>query len=159
VKGELLVALETDRPRAVFGPGRTLLLGDARGQPIGGSVTLERARPVNDGYLLKVAEFSSRTPELEALRGRSLMIPRSAAAPADADEFHYEDLRGMEVFHGEEPVGTVTALMETPGGELLVIRRGGAADLLVPFVREMIVQVDRDARRIQIQPPEGLLDL
>src|SRR5688572_9119148 len=114
IKGELYVALETDRPKAVFRAGRSLLLGDSEGRPVGGALTLERARPQKDGMLIKVAEHDGRTAELEALRGRSLLIPATEAAPSSAEEVHYRDLRGMEVFHGEEKVGTVKGVMETP---------------------------------------------
>ena len=79
VRGEVALALETDRPRSVFNRGRVLLLGDARGRPSGGSLTVERARQVPSGMLLKTVEFASRTPELEALRGRSLLIPATDA--------------------------------------------------------------------------------
>ena len=113
IKGELYVALETDRPKAVFRAGRSLLLGDSEGRPVGGALTVERARPQKDGMLLKLAEHGGRTAELEALRGRSLLIPATEAAPAAAEEIHYRDLRGMEVYHAEEKVGTVRGVMET----------------------------------------------
>ena len=159
IKGELYVALETDRPKAVFKVGRSLLLGDAEGRPVGGALTVERARPQKDGMLLKLAEHAGRTPELEALRGRSLLIPAAEAAPAAAEEIHYRDLRGMEVYHAEERVGTVRGVMETPGGELLMVQRPRSGELLIPFVKEVVVAIDRAARRIMIEPPEGLLEL
>ena len=159
IKGELYVALETDRPKAVFRAGRVLWLGDSEGRPVGGTLTVERARPQKDGMILKLAEHGDRTNELEALRGRSLLIPATEAAPAAAEEIHYRDLRGMEVFHGEERVGAVRGVMETPGGELLVVQRPRSSDLLIPFVKEVVREIDRPARRILIEPPEGLLDL
>src|SRR5690606_12193977 len=56
VRGELALMLETDRPGAVFRKGRRLILGDAIGRPLGRALTVERARSVPDGLLLKVAE-------------------------------------------------------------------------------------------------------
>ena len=159
IKGEIFVALETDRPKAVFRAGRSLLLGDPSGRPTGGAVTIERARPQKDGMLLKLVEHGGRTAELEGLRGRSLLIPAAEAAPASEEEIHYRDLRGMEVHHGEEKVGTVRGVMETPGGLLLVVQRPRSGELLIPFVKELVREIDRAARRIVIEPPEGLLEL
>lgn len=159
LKGELYVALDTDRPKSVFRAGRTLLLGDSDGRPTGGSLTVERARPMKDGMIVKVAEHGSLTATVEGLRGRSLLIPADEAAPAAGDEVHYRDLQDMEVFQGEERVGRVKGVMETPGGELLVVARPSRQDLLLPFVKEMVSRVDRVGRRIEIDPPEGLLDL
>jgi 16S rRNA processing protein RimM len=158
VRGELFVWTETDRPAAVFRPGRSLRLGDADGE-VPGSITVERARPFKDGYLVKTVEHTSRNEALEALRGRSLYIPRSQAVPLAEDEVFYHDLIGMRVeAHGAE-VGTVREVYETPGADLLVVDRPDQTELLVPFVRDTLVRLDREGRVLEIDPPEGLLEL
>lgn len=159
VRGEVALALETDRPRSVFSKGRVLLLGDARGRPTGGSLTVERARQVPSGMLLKTVEFASRTPELEALRGRSLLIPATDAAPAGTNELHYRDLLGMQIVVGEQELGTVHEITRTAAGELLVVRGGSGGERLIPYVREWIRQVDLRTRRLILEPPDGLLEV
>jgi len=159
VRGELALAVETDRPDAVFRKGARLQLGDNRRRPAGGVLTVERARRANDGILLKAVEHAGRTPELEALRGRSLLIPASDAAPTTGDELHYRELVGMRVRAGDTPIGTIAEVVETAGGELLRIRRSGANDLLIPFVAAWIRGIDRAAREIRMEPPEGLMEL
>lgn len=160
VRGELSLALETDRPRVVFRKGRRLLLGDAAGRPTGGAVTVERSRGApGGGLLLKAEEYSTRNAELEALRGRSLLIPASEAAPADAGELHYLDLIGMTIRADGRTVGTVRSITETQAGEILVLEREGGGELLVPFVRAWIRSVDESGRTMDVEPPEGLLEL
>lgn len=159
VKGEIALALETDRPNLVFRKGRRLLLGDARGRPTGGAVTVERARTVPDGLLLKAVEFQGRTPELEALRGRSLLIEVADAAPAAPDEVHYRDLLNARVVVREEQVGTVEQITETAAGELLIVRRTRGGELLIPLVRDWIRRFDVETRTLEIEPPEGLMEL
>ncbi len=159
IRGELSVRVETDRPDAVFTAGRVLLLGDDEGNPSGGSITVERARPFKGGFLLKVAEIGSRTPEVEALRGRSLLIPAADAAPLDEGEVFFHQLVGMRVVAGGEEVGRVRDVYEAPSGHLLAVERRGKRELMLPFVREMIRRVDVDGRELEIDPPAGLLDL
>ena len=160
VKGELSLALETDRPRSVFRKGRRLLLGDAAGRPTGGALTVERTRGAPGGGLLLTAqEFSTRNAELEALRGRSLLINASEAAPADEGELHYLDLIGMTVRADGRAIGQVRSITETLAGEILVLVRPGGGELLVPFVRDWIRAVDETARTLDVEPPEGLLEL
>jgi len=159
VRGELHLALETDRPDAVFQKGRTLHLGDDRGRPLGRQLTIGRARPFKDGLLLTVEEFTSLNPEVEALRGKSLLIPMEQAAPAGEGEIFYRDLLGCEVTVNGETIGTVKDLLPTAGAELLVVRRKGARELLVPFVAEMVRAIDVERRTVEIDPPEGLMDL
>lgn len=159
VRGELSLTVETDHPKAVFRPGRSLLVGDARGRPLGWSLTIVRARPVTDGILLQAAELTSRDQRVEGLRGHTLLIPSEEAAPPAADEIFYHDLVGSRVLVNGEPVGTVRDLLETGGAELLVVRRPGGRELLVPFVKEVVRRVDAERREVEIDPPEGLMDL
>lgn len=159
IKGELALTLETDRPTLVFRKGRQLLLGDDRGRPVGGVLTVERARRVPDGMLLRAVEFAARTPELEALRGRSLLISAREAAPADADELHYRDLLQAQVLVGDTPLGTIAGITETAAGELLIVRRQAGGELYIPLVRDWIRSFDPAGRRLVIEPPEGLLEL
>lgn len=159
VRGELSLALETDRPNAVFRKGRRLEVGDPRGRPIGTAVTVERARSIPGGLLLKTVEFDGRTPELETLRGRSLLIEAKDAAPTAADELHYRDLLNMQVVVGGTSLGRIRAITETAAGELLVVARREGGELLLPFVRDWIREADPESGRLVIEPPEGLLEL
>ncbi|HEX2190816.1 MAG TPA: ribosome maturation factor RimM [Longimicrobiaceae bacterium] len=159
IRGELSVRVETDRPDAVFTPGRVLLLGDDAGIPDGGTLTVERARPFKGGFLLKAAGLSSRTPEVEALRGRTLLIPAAEAAPLDEGEVFFHHLVGMRVVAAGEEVGRVRDVYEAPSGHLLAVERRGRKELMLPFVREMVRRVDVEGRELEIDPPAGLLDL
>ena len=159
IRGELSVRVETDRPDAVFTPGRVLLLGDAAGRPDGGSLTVERARPFKSGFLVRAAGITSLTPEVEAMRGRSLLIPASEAAPLGEGEVFFHHLVGMRVLAGEEEVGRVRDVYETPSGHMLAVERRGKRELMLPFVAEMIRRMDVEGRELEIDPPAGLLDL
>lgn len=158
VRGELQISVETDRPAPVFRKGRVLQLGDAAGRPSGGSITLEQARPMKDGLLIRVAEHANRET-VEALRGRTLLIPASESAPAAADEVPYHRLVGCAVVVGDETLGLVAEVLEVGGGEMLAVRRATGKELLIPFVNEMVRSVDLERRRVVVDPPEGLLDL
>jgi 16S rRNA processing protein RimM len=159
IKGELFVRVETDRPQAVFAPGRVLLLGDADGKPAGGSVTVERARAFKGGVLLKTAEYAGRDPSVEALRGRTLLIPAHEAAPLDDDETFVHDLIGLRVVASGEAVGSVGEVYEAPGGWYLGVAREGRKELLLPFVREMVKRIDTAGGVLEVELPAGLLEL
>jgi len=53
----------------------------------------------------------------------------------------------------------VTRLMHTGGTDILVVQGDGGREYLIPFADEICTEVDVDAKRIVINPPEGLLDL
>jgi 16S rRNA processing protein RimM len=160
IKGELFVRLETDRPDAVFAPGRVLVLGDAKGRRSDAVLTIERARAFKGGMLVKVAEHTGRTPEMEALRGRTLLIERGEAAAPAEDEVFYHDLLGMRVVtEAEGDIGTVAEVYDAPSGPLLSVTREGGKELLIPFVRETIRRLDAAEKVLELEVPPGLLDL
>ena len=56
-------------------------------------------------------------------------------------------------------LGSVRRLEETPAGPQLTLETREGREILVPFVRPIVVEVDRESRRIVLDPPEGLTEL
>jgi 16S rRNA processing protein RimM len=159
IRGELFLWPETDRPEVAFQTDQTLFLGDDDGPFADARLTVERARPFKDGFLLKAREHGTRSEALEELRGRSLYIRRADAAPLAEDEVYYHELIGMRVVAGGEEVGRIREVYEGPGTDLLAVTRQGKPELLVPFVRDIVRNVDVEAGEVAIEPPPGLLEL
>ncbi|HYH79641.1 MAG TPA: ribosome maturation factor RimM [Longimicrobium sp.] len=159
IKGELFVRVETDHPAAIFVPGRVLRFGDAKGRPVEGQITVERARPFKGGLLVKAAEYGGRDEALQSLRGVSLLIPAADAAPLEADESFVHQLLGLRVVSGEEVLGMVDEVYEAPAGWYLGVRREGRKELLVPFVREMVRRVDPAEGVVEVELPAGLTEI
>lgn len=158
IAGEVAVAVETDRPRHVFRKGRELHLGDARGEPVGRTVILNRMRPTPTGAILRLEGFTTRE-DAEALRSLVFLIPAAEAAPADADEVRYRDLVGLTVLDAGVEIGKVVDLMQIEPTELLVVRGVNRKEVLVPFVKEFLEGVDLEAGVVRLKLPGGLLDL
>jgi 16S rRNA processing protein RimM len=153
VRGEVSVELRTDDPDARFAPGASLITepGDV------GPLTVESARPHGGRLLVRFAGIGDRAAA-EALRGALLLVDSAAIPPTgDPDEFHDHELVGLAAvtIDGAE-VGEVVDV-EHPGQDLLVLRRTGGGEALVPFVRAIVVDVDLAAGRVVIDPPPGLL--
>jgi 16S rRNA processing protein RimM len=159
VRGEVSVAVDTDRPKSIFRAGRVLTVGDTKGRAGTMRLTLERSRPFKDGLLLKFSEFDSLNPQLEALRGATLLMPEAEVPPLGEGEVYYHQLVGLRVMVGADVVGTVAELMELPGAETLLVKRAGKRDLMIPFISEWIRRLDVAEGVIEIDPPEGLLEL
>ncbi len=95
----------------------------------------------------------------EALRGAEVSISQSDAAPLDEDEYFLHDLHGLlvETTAGEQ-VGTVTEVLETGANDVLVVTRPEGGEVLLPMIRDVVKLLDVGARRLVIEPMEGLLD-
>lgn len=105
---------------------------------------------------MKFAGYDGRD-EAESLRG-PLYVPSEEARPLEPGEFWEHDLQGLEVVHAGtgEVAGTVAGVVEGPAQDLLVLDTP-AGERMVPLVSAIVVNVDVAARRVEIDPPEGLL--
>jgi 16S rRNA processing protein RimM len=95
----------------------------------------------------------------ETLRGLPVFIPAAEAAPLAADQYYIHDLIGLRALHvNGTDLGTVADILSGAAQDLLVVRRPGHPDVLVPFVAALVPTVDTAARTVTIDPPAGLFD-
>jgi 16S rRNA processing protein RimM len=99
--------------------------------------------------------------EAERLRGFDLCIPRDRRLPAPEGSYHLSDLIGcrMDEAASGKVVGVVEGWMETGGPVILEVKSPAGEELMVPFARSIVREVDLESRRIRADLPEGLLDL
>jgi 16S rRNA processing protein RimM len=157
IKGEVTVQVRTDDPDIRFAAGAVLLTDPAERGPL----TVAASRWQN-GRLMVAFEGVADRNEAELLRETLLQVDaRTLPPPEDEDEFHDHVLRGMAAeLVGGGRLGEVVDVLHLPHGDVLVVRRDdNGAEVLVPFVKAMVPVVDVAARRLQVEPPEGLLDL
>ena len=161
VRGELVVEVRTDSPEERFAVGTRLVGRVGRGdRATDRDVTIEAARQ-HSGRLLVRLEGVGDRDTADALRGMLLLVDSDALEdPEDPDEYYDHQLVGLRVLESSgATLGEVTEIVHTAAGELLAIRLADGGDALVPFVSEMVPEVDLVARTCVIDPPEGLLDL
>ncbi len=158
IRGDLHIAVDTDRPREVFRKGRVLHIGDQRARATGRSVTVIALRTTPGGGILKVEGLADREGA-DALRGATLLIDGVDAAPAAADEVHYRDLVGLTAFAGDARIGQVEDILEYPAGETLLVRGAEGQEILIPYVKGLVRGVDLEQGVLALELPEGYLEL
>jgi 16S rRNA processing protein RimM len=116
---------------------------------------IEEARPQGRVWALKLEGVSGRTAA-EGLVGAEVLAPQEDLPEAGEGRVLWADLEGLEVVTAAgAAVGRVTGLYETGAVDVLVVT-GPMGEKLVPLAP--YVSVDREARRIVVDPPDGLLD-
>lgn len=113
---------------------------------------------VATGWILSVEEVTGRDGA-NALKGAEVLVPEASLRPLEADEYFRHDLVGctVETMAGEK-LGSVREVMVDTSQHLLVVS-GGANDVLLPLVSEIVRDVDTVNRVIRVEPPPGLLEL
>lgn len=166
LKGEFLFHALMDEPERLDGMAGLVLAPPQadleRGEPAPPAriVTLRTFRWHQDRPCLAFQEVPDRTAA-EALRGWALWMPEAAAVLPEGESFRH-DWIGCEVFVGGRRVGEVLRLDPTPMGYDMVVLRdlrpGRTGQREVPYIKAWWT-LDLPNRRLDLDPPEGLLDL
>jgi 16S rRNA processing protein RimM len=91
--------------------------------------------------------------------GFELCVAETALDPLKPGEYYQYQVIGLQVFDlNGTRLGVVVGTWSTPGGDLYVIR-GTDKEHVIPAVKEIVEKVDFAARKMIINPPDGLLDL
>ena len=157
LKGDALVWVLTDVPEEVLVAGKILTPVDEAGRPTSEPLEIERGRRYHRGWLLKFRDIADRGA-LEDWDQVLLGVPESELAALGEDEMYEHEVPGASVVAGGEVIGEAKGLLQVPGGTLLSVDVGGK-EVLVPFREPILVRVCRAERRIDIDPPAGLLDV
>lgn len=156
VRGEVTVEVRTDTPDERFSEGAVLATEPAAAGPL----TVRDARWHSGRLLVSFAGVPDRSAA-EALRGVLLLAEiGDDEQTGDPEEFYDHQLVGLGVVDvsGAE-IGAVTGVIHLPGQDLLSVRLETGAEALIPFVAEIVPEVDMAAHQIVIDPPSGLLDV
>jgi len=155
IRGELF-AESMGSPLERFTPGLsvTMFAPDGCQQR---QAEIESSWAHNGRLVLKLRGIDTRSGA-EALQGWEVRIPLEERPPPPG-EYYLSDLIGCEVFTRDaRHLGTVTGWLDSGGPALLEVTKDNA-EILVPLVPEICVEVDIGGRRITAQLPEGLEEL
>ena len=151
VLGEATIEVQTDDPDIRFQIGNKLTLDDGK------QLTIRSSRWHNQILLLAFDGIADRN-HIEELRDQLISsdVDLDSLAPG---EYHFQQLIGCEVFQQNgELIGAVDEIVKLPGQDLLSVNRAGA-QVLIPMVKQIIIEIDVLAKKIVVNPPEGLLDV
>ncbi|MEP4378580.1 MAG: ribosome maturation factor RimM [Alphaproteobacteria bacterium] len=115
------------------------------------SFTLDVRNRTGKGQILVHIEGVGDRDAAEALKGARLYVARDRLPSPDEDEFYHADLLGLDVVTVDgKPLGTVLALHDFGGGEMLEIKGAGGRLGTVSFTRAAVPDIDLVARRVTV---------
>jgi 16S rRNA processing protein RimM len=165
IRGQVVVEPITDDPDEVFAPGRRVFAGTSSGDvsPDRRELHVEHTSPFKGGMIVTFAELRDRT-SAELCRNRYLLLPEGEISPPAEGEVWVHELRDMAVLlvstesASPQPFGEVVEIYELPHGLALDIRRDDGKPNVMLLYTQSVLSVDRAARVITVQVPEGLLE-
>jgi len=154
IRGQVIVNLHTDFPGERFQPGAELFVERAgRAEPL----TITTVRFQGERPVIGLRGIETMT-DAEALAGQELRVPVDRLAALPEGVFYRHDLVGCRVATTSgEAIGVVSDVEGTMSGSRLVVD-GAEGEVLIPLVAAICTTIDPAAKRIVIDPPEGLVE-
>jgi 16S rRNA processing protein RimM len=149
VRGEVAVENRSDNPDR-------WVAGAVVRTPDGRALTVEAVRPHGGRLLVTFAGVADRTTA-DALRGLELSVPRSALPELGEDEWWPHQIEGCRLTtETGRDLGVVTEVVFNPANDLWVAVDDAGNESLVPALKDLLVEVDPDAKRIVVRDVPGL---
>jgi 16S rRNA processing protein RimM len=156
IKGWFKVLSHSADPEALFSSKRWYLQPAEKGAKTFSGTLLLRIREAKDhsGTVVATAQEVDDRNAAEALRGARVFVPRSSFPTAQADEYYWVDLIGLQVLNREGvDLGTVKELLSTGPQTVLVLEfeaEGKPQERMIPFVSAYVDSVDVAGRKITV---------
>lgn len=156
VRGGLKIKVSDERPDR-FQAGQAVLLKGPREKGEGQTFQVKSYSEEGLFGILYLEDCQS-LDQAETLRGFSLYVDRTDLPDLPRDRFYILDLEGLDVVNEEGlDRGRVESVISTWANDVLSLRYQGR-EVLIPFVKAFIREVDLDRQQIVIHEWEGLFD-
>ena len=151
IKGNLKVVSHSDDPDKFFNLERVIIDGK--------DFEIEHAQGNKQFILLKLKGIDDMNAAIK-LKGKMLKVPETDALVLEEGEYYIRDIYDMEVYEADgEFLGVISDILFTGANDVYIVKKEGAKDLLIPAIKECIVDVDVEAKKMTVKLLEGLREL
>lgn len=155
IRGEVKVLRISDFEER-FTVGEQLYLVKENEQPI--QLIIDGHR-INKGFDLIHFKGYDNINDVEHYKGSYLKIMESQLTDLAENEFYYYEIIGCEVYtNNAEKLGEISEVLSPGANDVWVVKRPKGKDLLIPYIKDVVMDVDIAAKKVVIEPMEGLLD-
>ncbi|WEV44589.1 ribosome maturation factor RimM [Streptococcaceae bacterium ESL0687] len=156
LQGEVRILSVTDFPEERFAKGNELALFDEKGNFIK-NLTVKTHRKQKNFDIVKF-EGLYHINDVEKYKGFVLKVSEEDLSDLEDGEFYYHEIIGLDVYEGDEKLGTVSEILSPGANDVWVIKRPKKKDLLIPYIPPVVLDVDVKNNRVEVEIPEGLDD-
>lgn len=154
VRGEVKVYPTTDEPRR-FKRLKEVILNNGKEQI---PMEIESVKFFKQFVILKFKGIDNIN-DVEKYRKSELYVPRKNAVRLSRDEYFIADLMGLTIKDEDgTDIGVLREVMETGANDVYIIDMNDGRELLLPAIKQCVLEVDVEAGFMKIHIMEGLLD-
>ncbi len=122
------------------------------------TLTVEGVKFFKQYVILKFKEYDSIN-DIEKYKGARLLVPREKAVKLQKDEYFVADLIGMQVVTEDgAPFGNLKNVLGTGANDVYVVETAEGKEVMLPAIKECVLQIDMEKGVITVHIMDGLLD-
>lgn len=155
IRGEVRVEQITDFSER-FAVGNQVYIVPKNQPPI--PVTIASHRLHKQYHLLRFEGFD-HIDDVEPFKQADLKITEADLSDLPEGEYYYHEIIGCQMYTtNEEYIGVVVDIFPTGANDVWVIERENGKEALIPYIQEVVKEIDLSTKKIYIELMEGLLD-
>ncbi|AXI09061.1 ribosome maturation factor RimM [Oceanobacillus sp. 143] len=155
IRGEIKVLRITDFEER-FAVGEKVYIAKENGTLL--ELTIDGHR-MHKGFDLIHFEGYNNINDVEHFKGSKLQIAEEQQKELDEHEFYYHEIIGCEVLTiSGDKLGVIKEILSPGANDVWVVKQEKGKDLLIPYIEEVVKEIDVETKKIVIEPMEGLLD-
>ena len=156
LQGEMRVLSVTDFAEERFKKGNRLALFDKKDQFVM-DVEIASHRKVKNFDIIKFKGMY-HINDIEKFRDFSLKVAEEDLSDLEDGEFYYHEIIGLEVYENDVLLGTIKEILQPGANDVWVVKRKGKRDLLLPYIPPVVLGIDIEQGRVDVEILEGLDD-
>jgi 16S rRNA processing protein RimM len=124
----------------------------------GKSVTVTELRWYNAQPVLFLEGVTDRTQAESLIKAILLVEQDLTEVPTEPEAWYQQQLVGLKVIRDGVQVGTVLRVEDYPSQDMLIIKTTDDREVMVPFVKAIVPEVNIEEQYISVTPPAGLFE-
>ena len=156
LKGEVKVISSTDFEEERFKKGSELLI--TRGNQLIREVVVQSYRNHKNFLLVKFEGIDS-VEEAEKLKNLQIKIDSDEVGELEENEFYFHEIIGCQVFdENDRNLGEIIDILTPGANDVWVIKGENGKEILIPYIEDVVKQIDIINKKVNIEVMEGLID-
>ena len=156
LQGEMRVLSVTDFTEERFKKGAKLALFDEEEQFVS-EVEIASHRKAKNFDIIKFKGMY-HINDIEKYKGYHLKVSDENLRELEDGEFYYHEIIGLDVYQNDILLGQIKEILQPGANDVWVVKRKGKRDLLLPYIPPVILNVDINNNRVDVELLEGLDD-
>ncbi|UJF14922.1 ribosome maturation factor RimM [Jeotgalibaca sp. MA1X17-3] len=156
LKGEVRVISFTDFAEKRYEKGNSLMLFQDQKSPI--ELTIKSHRKHKNFDLLMFEGFHNIN-QVEPFKGGTLRVSADEQHELEEMEYYYHEIIGLSVISDQdEELGKIKEILPLGSNDVWVVTKKGQKDLLIPYIKDVVKEVDLESGMVRVTLLEGMRD-